>query len=166
MRPPPFILVRKSNAPQGPQTGLPGGVLLLELDGPDSRRSTCGPTPSKYPGRGTAPTSVQKPAHRAHTAATEVSSSLTASCLSLPDVSGQKWVRATPANAPGCRLRQAGCSACPTRWWVIRFSECARQRGNSGVIITRFLPQSIETLLIMFCANFTPNTPPTQKIPV
>ena len=53
---------------------------------------------------GTVSILIPKTAHRAYTAATEAFSSLTASCLSLPDVSGQKWVRATPANVPGCRL--------------------------------------------------------------
>ena len=30
-----------------------------------------------------------------------------------------EWVRAAPANAPSCRLRQARCSACPTQGWVV-----------------------------------------------
>ena len=47
---------------------------------------------------GTVSILIPKTAHRAYTAATEAFSSLTASCLSLPDVSGQKWVRATPAK--------------------------------------------------------------------
>ena len=66
MRPPPFILVLKSNAPREPETGLPGGVLLLELnvlDGqdrrvmavPDSHRPTHGPTPPKFPFQGQLP---------------------------------------------------------------------------------------------------------------
>ena len=63
--------------------------------------------------RSTASTPALKPAHRVHTVATAVSSCLSASCLSTPDAHGAKWVRATPANAPGSRLRQARCSACP-----------------------------------------------------
>ena len=66
MRPPPFILVLKSNAPRGPETGLPGGVLPLELDAlddrdsrvmtvPDSHRPTHGPTPPKFPFQGQLP---------------------------------------------------------------------------------------------------------------
>ena len=69
MRPPPFILVLKSNAPKGPQTRLPGGVLPLELDAlndrdsramtvPGSRHPTHGPTLSKYPRQG-APASIR-----------------------------------------------------------------------------------------------------------
>ena len=63
MRPPPFILVRKSNAPKGPKIGALGGDLLLELnalDGQDycvmtaldCRHPICGPTPPECPRQG------------------------------------------------------------------------------------------------------------------
>ena len=67
-----IILVRKSNAPKGHETGLPGGVLSLNSDGPDSRRPTRGPTPPNALGRGTTSAPALKPAYRAHTAVTGV----------------------------------------------------------------------------------------------
>ena len=70
--------------------------------------------------RGTRSIPALKPAHRTHTAATAAFSCLSASCLSTPGAHGAKWVRATPANAPGGRLRQARRSACPTQGWVKR----------------------------------------------
>ena len=120
LRPPPFILVRKSNASEGPETGRSGGVLFLDLDSPGSRRPTHGPTLSKCPPQGHHSILAPKLAHRSDTAATAVLSCLPALCLSTPGAHNAKWVRTTPANAPGCRLRQARCSACPTQWWVKR----------------------------------------------
>ena len=82
-----IILVRKSNAPKGHETGLPGGVLSLNSDGPDSRRPTRGPTPSKYPRQGHF-TSAPKPVHRADTAAT-------GSLSMVAQFSFPEWMRAS-----------------------------------------------------------------------
>ena len=43
-----------------------------------------------------------------------------------------EWVRAAPANAPGCRLRQARCSACPTQGWVKLAPPDRASTGGSG----------------------------------
>ena len=61
MRPPPFILVRKSDAPKRPEKGLLGGVLPLNFHVGvllQSAYPVCFPTP------------LLKAAHRAHTTAT------------------------------------------------------------------------------------------------
>ena len=81
MRPPPFILVRKSNTPRGPQTGAPGDVFLLELNGldyQDYRVMTAQTAAAPHTAQrrsstldmGTASILTSKTAHRAHTAAT------------------------------------------------------------------------------------------------
>ena len=67
MRPPPFILVLKSNAPKGPQTRLPGGVLPLELDALDDRDSRAMTVPgSRHPTHGPTPPKCPRQEHRLH----------------------------------------------------------------------------------------------------
>ena len=130
MRPPPFILVLKSNAPRRPETGLPGGVLPLELDAlddrdsramtvPDSHRPTHGPTPPKFPFQG------QLPRFRSETGTQGAHGRDSGFLLSVRlvlEYAGCSRCKVgagfCPQKAFGGRLRQAKCSACPTRGWV------------------------------------------------
>ena len=131
MRPPPFILVLKSNAPKVPERGLPGGVLLLELnvlDGqdrrvmavPDSHRPTHGPTPPKFPFQG------QLPRFRSETGTQGAHGRDSGFLLPVRlvlEYAGCSRCKVgagfCPQKAFGGRLRQARCSACPTRGWVM-----------------------------------------------
>ena len=77
----------KIEHPQRAQNPAPGGVLSLNSDGPDSRRPTRVPTPSKYPRQGHF-TSAPKPVHRADTAAT-------GSLSMVAQFSFPEWMRAS-----------------------------------------------------------------------
>ena len=97
----------KIERPQRTRNGTPRrrSSFGIECSGwPGSPRHGCPrqppphtrPNTAEIPVPGAAcPASALKPAHRVHTAATAVSSCLSASCLSTPDAHGAKWVRAS-----------------------------------------------------------------------
>ena len=110
----------KIERPQRARNGAPrrrssSGIWMVRTAPAPHAAQRC----SNIPDRGATSTLAPKPAHGAGTVVTWVSSCSTVPCLSTPGTHGAKWVRATPANAPGCRLRQARCSACPTYRWEI-----------------------------------------------
>ena len=155
----------KIERPKGPQTRLPGGVLPLELDAlddrdsrvmtvPDSHRPTHGPTPPKFPFQG------QLPRFRSETGTQGAHGRDSGFLLSVRLVleyagcSRRKWVRATPANAPGSRLRQARCSACPTRGWVNCFTQYTFRQGSFGVVMrVDSSPLSSEAISLFYLAQ-------------
>ena len=113
------------------QNRAPGGLFSLEFmllwEGrfsvtlpPRNHLPTRGPTPPKSRFRGPCPTPAPKPAHRGDTAVTAVAPWLVPLCTLPHAVRFSREVGAgfRPQKAFGDRLRQAKCSACPTRGWV------------------------------------------------
>ena len=150
MRPPPFILVLKSNAPKRARNPAPGGVLSLNADGlnrrdscimavPDSRRPTRGPTLSKHPRQGhhlhPRPETGTRGRYGRHMGV------LLLNCpvLEHAGYSRRKVGAGHARKGAGCRLRQARCSACPTQGWVKPSSKTRLSAtGSSSIIETDF----------------------------